>query len=92
VLDRINSDRNSLVTDRIAGLVRAILEKRAITRAVGRDDVLSECGISSLDMVNLMLAVETEFDLKISDRDMTPANFRTIARIEALVEKLQKAA
>ena len=92
MLDRINSDRNSLVTDRIAGLVRAILEKRAITRAVGRDDVLSECGISSLDMVNLMLAVETEFDLKISDRDMTPANFRTIARIEALVEKPQKAA
>jgi acyl carrier protein len=92
VLDRINSDRNSLVTDRIAGLVRAILEKRAIRRTVGRDDVLSECGISSLDMVNLMLAVETEFDLKISDRDMTPANFRTIARIEALVEELQKAA
>jgi acyl carrier protein len=92
VLDRINSDRNSMTTDRITNLVRAILEKRAITHAVGRDDVLTECGISSLDMVNLMLAVETEFGLKIPDRDMTPANFRTIARIETLVEKLQKAA
>jgi acyl carrier protein len=92
VLDRINSDRNSRPADRIAGLVRAILEKRAITRTVGRDDVLTECGISSLDLVNLMLAVETEFELKIPDRDMTPANFRTIARIEALVEKLQKVA
>ena len=92
VLDRINSDRNSLPADRIAGLVRAILERRAITRTVGRDDVLTECGISSLDLVNLMLAVETEFELKIPDRDMTPANFRTIACIEALVEKLQKVA
>jgi acyl carrier protein len=92
VLDRITSDRNSKGADRITALVRAILAKRAVTRAVGRDDVLSDCGISSLDTVNLMLAVEAEFDLKIPDRDMTPANFRTVARIEELVEKLQKAA
>jgi acyl carrier protein len=92
VLDRTHSDRLSHTAERIAGLVRAILQKRAITRSVGRDDTLNDCGISSLDMVNLMLAVESEFDLKIPDRDMTPTNFRTIARIEALVEKLQKAA
>ena len=92
VLDRTHSDRLSPVADRIAGLVRAILEKRAVTRAIGRDEALNDCGISSLDMVNLMLAVEAEFDLKIPDRDMTPSNFRTIARIEALVEKLRKAA
>jgi acyl carrier protein len=91
VLDRTNSNIASASADRITTLVRAILEKRAITRAVGRDDVLTDCGISSLDMVNLMLAVEGEFDLKITDRDMTPANFRTVARIEALVEKLRRA-
>jgi acyl carrier protein len=43
-------------------------------------------------MVNLMLAVEAEFDVKIPDRDMTPANFRSVARIEALVEKLKPGA
>jgi acyl carrier protein len=92
VLDRINSDRNALAAGRIMTLVRAILAKRSITRTIGHDDDLTECGISSLDMVNLMLAVEAEFDLKIPDRDMTPANFRTVARIEALVGKLQRAA
>jgi acyl carrier protein len=91
VLDRTNSASISPTADRITALVRAILEKRAITRTIGHDDVLSDCGISSLDMVNLMLAVEGEFELKIPDRDMTPANFRTVARIEALVEKLQRA-
>jgi acyl carrier protein len=49
---------------------------------------LTACGLSSLDLVNLMLAVETEFGLKIPDRDMTPANFRSIARIDALVGAL----
>ena len=92
MLDRIASDSKSLVTDRITVLVRTILAKRSIAPAIGRDDDLNECGISSLDTVNLMLAIEAEFDLKIPDRDMTPANFRTVARIEALLEKLQHAA
>ncbi|MFZ0421275.1 MAG: phosphopantetheine-binding protein [Xanthobacteraceae bacterium] len=76
------------MTDRIAGLVRQLLAKHSIDRAVGRDEDLAECGLSSLDMVNLMLAVESEFDVKIPDRDMTPANFRTIGRIDALVAGL----
>jgi acyl carrier protein len=88
VLDRINSS----VTDRIAGLVRQLLAKRSIERTVGPDEDLAECGLSSLDMVNLMLAVESEFDVKIPDRDMTPANFRSIARIDALVAGLLYAA
>ena len=80
---------HSSTIGRIGVLVRNILAKREINHAVGRDDDLAEAGLSSLDMVNLMLAVETEFGIKIPDRDMTPANFRTIARIDALLGQLQ---
>jgi acyl carrier protein len=73
---------------RVADLVLRIFAKRGIKRAVGDDDDLSENGLSSLELVNLMLAVESEFDLKIPERDMRPANFRSIARIEALVASL----
>jgi acyl carrier protein len=72
----------------VAQLVRQLMAKRSIVRPAGYDDVLSECGLSSLDMVNLMLAVETEFDIKIPDRDMTPSNFRSIAQIDKLVGAL----
>ena len=75
-------------TERVAQLVRQLMAKRSIDRSVGYDDVLSECGLSSLDTVNLMLAVETEFDIKIPDRDMTPSNFRSIAQIDKLVGAL----
>ena len=75
-------------TERVAQLVRQLMAKRSIDRLVDNDDVLSECGLSSLDMVNLMLAVETEFDIKIPDRDMTPSNFRSIAQIDKLVSAL----
>jgi acyl carrier protein len=73
---------------RVAELVRRLLARRGIERAVGDDDDLSESGLSSLDLVNLMLAVESEFDLKIPERDMRPANFRSVVRIEALLASL----
>ena len=78
------------LTDRVALLVRGILDKHAITRPVSRDDDLRASGLSSLDVVNLMLAVEAEFAVKIPDREMTPANFRSIGRIAALVAACQE--
>jgi acyl carrier protein len=84
LLDRTHTNS----TERVAQLVRQLMAKRSIARSVGYDDVLGECGLSSLDMVNLMLAVETEFDIKIPDRDMTPSNFRSIAQIDKLVSAL----
>ena len=84
MLDRTHTNS----TERVAQLVRQLMAKRSIDRSFGYDDVLGECGLSSLDMVNLMLAVETEFDIKIPDRDMTPSNFRSIAQIDKLVSAL----
>jgi hypothetical protein len=37
-----------------------------------------------------MLSVETEFADKIPEREMTPANFRSIARIADLVRGLSQ--
>lgn len=84
MLDRTNTNS----TERVTQLVRQLMARRSINQSVGYDDVLSERGLSSLDMVNLMLAVETEFDIKIPDRDMTPSNFRSIAQIDKLVGAL----
>jgi acyl carrier protein len=77
--------------DRVVDLVSQILARRSINRAVTDNDDLRECGLSSLDLVNLMLAVETEFDVKIPDKDMTPSNFRSVSKIDALVNTLQAA-
>jgi acyl carrier protein len=84
VLDRTNNRS----TDRIARLVRELLVKRSIARQIGDEDSLTEKGLSSLDIVNLMLGVEAEFAIKIPDRDMTPSNFRSIAQIDQLVRGL----
>jgi acyl carrier protein len=46
---------------------------------------LSDLGVSSLKMVNLMLAVELEFDIAIPQSDITPENFHSVAAIQSLV-------
>jgi acyl carrier protein len=83
---------NRYSVDGVIEIVHRLLAQRSIDRAVGYDDDLGESGLSSLDTVNLMLAVETEFAVKIPERDMTPSNFRSIARIDALVHRLLLAA
>src|SRR5580693_160599 len=46
------------------------------------DTQLSDLGVTSLKMVNLMLAVEVEFDIAIPQSDITPENFQSLASIE----------
>jgi acyl carrier protein len=65
-----------------------MLSERSITRSVGSDDDLRQAGLSSLDMVNLVLTIEAEFDVRIPEADITPANFRSIALISNLVINL----
>lgn len=71
-------------------VVRRILVERSINRPVAADDDLREVGLTSLDMVSLVLGIESEFDLQIPEDEITPANFRSIAAIDALVASLRR--
>jgi len=73
----------------VAEVVRRVLEAREIEQPVEADEDLREAGLTSLDMVSLVLSVEAEFGVKIPDPEITPANFRSIATIETLVARLR---
>jgi acyl carrier protein len=74
--------------DRVIKLVDQILQQNAREQIVAGDAELTAMGLTSIDMVNLMLAVEAEFDVVIPPVDITPENFRSIATIERLMTKL----
>src|SRR5262249_14232079 len=78
-------------TDRITALVNRMLAERSPRFPAFPDDDLRSVGLSSLDMVNLVLAVEAEFDVSIPDADITPARFRSIATVATLVTTLLSA-
>jgi acyl carrier protein len=73
----------------VAEVVRRMLIERSIQITVTADADLREVGLTSLDMVDLVLSVECEFDLQIPEAQITPANFRSIATIDALVNTLR---
>lgn len=78
----------TMTGSRVAVLVTGLVTPKGVTREVGADERLVDAGLTSMDMVNLMLAVEAEFDLMIPPGEITPGNFRSIATIEALVERV----
>ena len=76
-------------TGSVSEVVRRMLIERSIDGTVTPDADLREVGLTSLDMVDLVLSVECEFDLQIPEAQITPANFRSIAAIDALVNALR---
>jgi acyl carrier protein len=74
------------VGEQLIVLVRQLLGAKAVLPdPFPMEQQLSDLGVSSLKMVNLMLAVELEFDIAIPQSDITPENFHSVAAIQSLV-------
>jgi acyl carrier protein len=73
------------VRNRILALVKSILEANAITADIQPDSRLVDAGLTSMDMVNLMLGVEAEFDLTIPQSEITPENFQSVEALERMI-------
>ena len=71
--------------DRITSITCRMLAKRGVTTIPASDENLRETGLTSLDMVNLMLSVEAEFDFTIPQAEITPENFQSVATLERMI-------
>jgi len=75
--------------EQIGAVVGEILARRGLDGPVAADADLARFGMTSIDMVELMLGVEAEFDLTIPPAEITLRNFGSIAAIEAMVSRLR---
>jgi acyl carrier protein len=92
-MNELNPRSTELSTrERLIALVRQMLGQPQAARPLPIDARLSDLGLSSIKMVNLMLAIEMEFDLTIPQSEITPANFASIASVEALLRRLSESA
>ena len=78
----------SLLEARILKNIYKIFADRGIDRKVNPEDTLTDAGFSSLDMLNLMLAMEAEFNIVVPQREITTENFKSVFSIEAMLERL----
>src|SRR6202012_4497550 len=70
---------------RVLALVKTILDQNSIAVQVGPQSRLVDFGLTSMDMVNLMLGVEAEFDFTIPQSEITPENFQSITTLESMI-------
>jgi acyl carrier protein len=85
-MHRVDPKTSDGVSEQLVVLVKQLLGPgAAFPTPFPVEQQLSDLGISSLKMVNLMLAVELEFDIAIPQSDITPENFHSVAAIQALV-------
>jgi acyl carrier protein len=75
------------VQERVISLVTNILSANSIVVDVLPGSRLADIGMTSMDMVSLMLAVEAEFEMTIPQGDITPENFQSPQTIERMVSK-----
>jgi acyl carrier protein len=73
------------VGDRVLALVNSILKQNAITANVDPDSRLVDVGLTSMDMVNLMLGLEAEFDFTIPQSEITPENFQSVQTLQRMI-------
>src|SRR3981081_2395785 len=76
---------NTNVQGRILAAGKAILEQNAMATEVDTESRLVDVGLTSMDMVNLMLGVEAEFDFTIPHAEITPENLQYVKKLEEIV-------
>jgi acyl carrier protein len=73
------------IQSRIIALISSILKQNAIIAEVNPDTLLVDVGLTSMDMVNLMLGVEAEFDFTIPQTEITPENFQSVKALQQMI-------
>ena len=72
----------------MAGVVQRLLVERSLSPAIQPNDDLRLAGLTSLDMISLVLAVEAEFGLLVPETHIKPDNFQSVAAISGLMTTL----
>ena len=83
----MHESKVSDIAPRILSVVQDLVKERGIAPLSTDEENLRAHGLTSLDMVKLVLLIEAEFDFMLTEADMTPTNFESVATIAAMVTR-----
>ena len=63
--------------------------KKGIEPHINESNFITDGWLDSLDIMNLIMKLEEEFDIEIDPEDVLSENFESIEKIMALVDKCQ---
>ncbi len=68
-------------------VMNVVSDMAVVHEELSLHDSLAGIGIDSLKIVALILSLEDEFGIRISDSDLDPSRLNTIADVAALISK-----
>lgn len=73
--------------DKILEIIR---EFRPDVDAKNREDLIEGGILDSLDIVNIVSELESEFDVPIPVEEIIPENFNSVSAIQKMIERLEE--
>ena len=73
---------------RLLALIRRILDSPGPPLHLTKEVRLADLSLSSLKMVSLMLAIESEFAVAIPPHEITPQNFESVGSVDGMLARL----
>lgn len=64
--------------------------KKDLEQHLGETSLITDGLLDSLDIMNLIMELEGEFDIEIDPEDVLSENFESVDKIISLIEKCQK--
>jgi len=80
------------VKHEIREILKQVAHLEAAVDTIGDADDLYDAGLSSLDTIQLMLALERQFDVEIPDEMLNRQLFRSIDTLADAIATLRRAA
>lgn len=68
-------------------VVKILEELSGNTNINSNDYLQNDLGLDSLDLVNLLVCIEDEFEIELDESDMNPFDFETVESVVNMVEK-----
>jgi acyl carrier protein len=75
--------------EEVAALVADIAARHGVTGQIEATDHLVDRGMTSMAMVDLMLAVEAHYDVTIPQPEMTPSNFQSVTSLARMLRRVR---
>ncbi|AMA72208.1 MULTISPECIES: acyl carrier protein [Aneurinibacillus] len=75
-----------MIQDKICKILQDLLK---IEEPIAECEDLTNIGLDSMVAINLIVALEQEFDLEFRDEDLLLENFRTLEKIGTLINERQ---
>jgi acyl carrier protein len=75
---------------KLSSIVAEIAQKHDVNHRIAATDHLVDSGMTSMAMVDLLLAIEAELDVTIPQREMTPSNFQSIETLAGMLRRIRE--